>query len=130
MESNKREKGLNILLWVQAFVFKLVFKSTDGNYKVEYSKVDVDVDDPEYRRLKILGNNRYEAFQAFDADDELRTEVSKKVNRMINDFQYERIWNDYKSNPAQYGKDFSFRDSDEWNIPEVKKQFQKEISIL
>lgn len=132
LESNKRRDGsVELLTWIQAIILGLVTKTEEGQYKVESETGEVDILDPEFRKMRLLGDNRVDAFMAFRNDNELYDEISLKVSSILEDPVKQTKWQGYRgANRSQYGKEFINKTDAEWKLPEVQKQYQKEMSIL
>lgn len=132
LETNKRrDGGLELLTWVQAVVFGLVYCTDDGLYKTESETGEVDITDPNFRKLRVLGENRFEAFSEFRADAELFDEVSEKINTLLENPENMAKWASYRgANRTKYGLEFIDRTTPEFRLTEVQNQCKAEISIL
>lgn len=132
LETNKRrDGGVELLTWIQAIVFGLVYRTDDGLYKTESETGEVDITDPDFRKLRVLGGNRFEAFSEFRSDTELFDEVSEKINTLLENPENMTKWASYRgTNRAKYGLDFIDRTAPEFKLTEVQNQCKAEISIL
>lgn len=130
LETNARDVSGDYLTWVKAIVLQLVVKGVDGLYKVISDSGEMDVNDPLWRKFKVLGNNRFEAFNQFASDIALCNEISSKIIELMKDNTNHQKWAAYQGNPAKYGNDFIDRTSQEWLIPAVQKQCKAELEVL
>lgn len=132
LETNKRrDGGLELLTWVQAIVFGLVYRTDDGLYKTESETGEVDITDSDFRKLRTLGENRFEAFSEFRSDTELFDEVSEKISTLLENPENMAKWASYRgTNRAKYGLDFIDRTAPEFKLTDVQNQCKAEISIL
>ena len=131
LDSNKRKDVNEILvLWVKSIVYGIVVRDNDGQYKVESESGVIDMDDDQWRKFKTIGSNRHESFQNFADDNALCKEVEGKINKIMRDPENTNRLEKYKGNHAIYANEFVDKKSDEWQLPEVKKQYQDEMSIF
>ena len=109
----------------------MVYCTDDGLYKTESETGEVDITDPNFRKLRVLGENRFEAFSEFRADAELFDEVSEKINTLLENPENMANWASYRgANRTKYGLEFIDRTTPEFRLTEVQNQCKAEISIL
>lgn len=130
LDSNKRDTSGDILLWVKAMALSLITNNGPFLYKIESETGEIDMDDPQWRKFKVIEGNRHEAFMAFCEDKGLCAEIESKIDNMMKQPEQSKKWDMYKGNRALYGNTFINRESEEWQIPEVKKQCQDEMMAL
>lgn len=130
LDSNKRDRETALLLWVKAMIFNLITCNESSQYKVESDTGEIDMDDTQWRKFKILDGNRYEAFNQFENDKEMRADIEDKITKLMQSEDNRQKWDMYEGNCELYGNNFVNRESEEWQIPEVKKQCQDEMMAL
>ena len=129
LDSNKRDTSESLLLWIKAMILNLIIRDESG-YKIESQSGELDMNDANWRSFKSLGANRADAFIQFSTDDALQEEIAQKVHELLKDELNEQKWKKYSSNRKFYGDDFIDRQSEEWQIPAVKKQCESEMKAL
>lgn len=132
LERNKwRDGNIELLTWVQAIIFKLIYRTEEGLYKTESETGEVDINDLNYRKFRTLGANRFEAFNEFKNDPELYNEISRKISTILEDPQNVAKLSSYRgANRSNYGNEFIDRTATEFRLVEVQNQCTSEISIL
>lgn len=132
LERNKwRDGNVELLIWVQAIIFKLIYSTDGGLYKAESETGKVDIKDPLCRKFRTLGENRFEAFNEFKNDPILFNEISKKISILMEDSANMAKWSSYcGANRSNYATEFIDRTASEFSLDEVQNQYTAEVSIL
>lgn len=133
LDRNKKENiDMGIESWVQCFILGLIERSATGIYRIEYPGGETLPDDP-FRSWKVLGKNRYEAFDIFNNDLSFKKFVQEKLRSLLKDNsnlkKYQSFWG--YANRMKY-QEVCLLDikSEEYTIEEVQNLFVREINFL
>lgn len=133
LDRNKKENmDMGIESWVQCFILGLIERSANGIYRIEYPAGETLPDDP-FRSWKVLGKNRFDAFDIFNNDLQFKKYVQEKLANLLKDNslqkKYQSFWG--YDNRQKYASVCLLQiPSEEYDIEEVQILFVREINFL